>query len=130
MIKPIKSCWCGAIAEGDTDQCATHNAEDRKAARQEKKFKTATKVKVVTEKRAGELREFAKLKKEYLEAYMCCEVEGCNERSVDVHHQKGREGELLLDINFFMAVCRWHHIEITEHSKEAIKKGYSKSRTI
>ena len=41
-----------------------------------------------------------------------CEYEGCESREVEVHHKKGRSGKLIYDTNFFMAVCRKHHIFI------------------
>lgn len=127
-MKQIKHCWCGTMAEGNTDQCATHNAMDRKAERQASKMQVVKQPKKVSEKRAPQLQEYFKLKKEYLALYPVCEVEDCNIKAVDIHHQRGREGERLLDTNYFMSVCRGHHIELTEHSKEAIAKGYSVER--
>lgn len=129
MIKQIKSCWCGTIAEGDTEQCATHNALDRKNERLSKKVSIVRQVQKVTLKRAGQNQEYMKLRAEYLALYPVCEVEDCHLKAVEIHHQKGRENERLLDTNYFMAVCHKHHNEMTEHSKAAIEKGYSVSRT-
>lgn len=128
-MKTIKHCWCGTIAEGNTDQCASHNAADRKAARSEMKAQVVKPIKKISEKRSGEMAEYMKLKKEYLALYPVCEVEECNIKAVDIHHQRGREGARLLDTNFFMAVCRGHHGEFTEHSRKAINEGYSELRT-
>ena len=125
----IKECWCGAMVEGRTEQCATHNALDRKNARQEMKAQVVKPVKKVSEKRSGEMAEYLKLKREYLALYPVCEVEECNIKAIDIHHQRGREGARLLDTNFFMSVCRAHHNEFTEHSKKAIESGYSELRT-
>ena len=130
MIREIKHCWCGAIAEGNTDQCGTHNALDRKQARQINKMQVVKPVKKVTEKRAAQNREYLNLRKEYLCLYPVCEVEDCHLKAVEIHHQKGRENEKLLDTNYFMAVCHAHHAHFTEHSNEAIEKGYSIKRTI
>lgn len=113
------------MCEGATDQCATHNAEDRKAERQSKKVKVVVPIKKVTAKRAAQNVEYLKLRKEYLALYPVCEVPECNIKAVDIHHQKGKENDLLLDTNYFMSVCRGHHIQFTEHSKDAIEKGYS-----
>jgi hypothetical protein len=129
MIRQIKYCWCGTIAEGNTEQCATHNAEDRKAERQANKVKVVASPNKVSPKRAGQVAEYVKLKREYMALYPVCEVPECNLRSVEIHHQRGKEGERLTDINYFMAVCRPHHDEFTEHSKQAIKDGHSVSRT-
>jgi hypothetical protein len=129
MIREIKHCWCGAMAEGSTDQCATHNSEDRKQARQANKTKVVSQVQKITPKRAAENVQYLKLRREYLTLYPVCEVPECNLKASEIHHQKGRENERLLDTNFFMAVCHVHHQEFTENSKEAIEKGYSKLRT-
>jgi hypothetical protein len=129
MMREIKYCWCGVIAEGRTEQCASHNNEDRRAERQSKKVQQVRQVQKVTAKRAGELQEYYKLRAEYLALYPACEVPECNLKTVEIHHQKGRENGRLLDTNFFMAVCHAHHVEFTEHSKEAIAAGHSKLRT-
>lgn len=100
--------------------------EDRKAERTQ--AKVVKPIKKVSDKRAGQNAEYLKLRREYLTLYPMCEVEECQEKSCDIHHQRGREGERLLDTNYFMAVCRDHHIFYTEHSKEAIEKGISVSR--
>jgi hypothetical protein len=110
--------------------CASCNAAARKAERQSRNMKVATPISKVSQKRAGEMAEYIKLKKEYISLYPVCEVEECNLKAVDIHHQRGREGERLLDTNFFMSVCRKHHTEFTEHSSAAKKDGYSFNRTV
>lgn len=129
-MRTIKHCWCGAMAEGNTEQCASHNAEDRKQARQANKTKVVTQVQKITPKRAAENVQYLKLRREYLGLYSVCEVPECNLKAVEIHHQRGRENDRLLDTNFFMAVCHAHHAEFTEHSRDAIDKGFSKSRTV
>lgn len=119
---------CNNICEGNSLHCASHNYHIRKAEREAKKVKIVRPVNKVSEKRAGQNAQYMKLRNEYLALYPMCEVEDCDQRSQDVHHQRGKEGERLLDTNFFMAVCRNHHIYYTEHSKEAIEKGISVSR--
>lgn len=128
-MRPIKHCWCGAMAEGNTDQCATHNAEDRKSERAAKKTKVIRQIQKTTPKRAGEMQEYYKLRAEYLALYPVCEVEECNLKAVEIHHQRGRENDRLLDTNYFMAVCHAHHKEMTEHSKKAIEDGHSVIRS-
>lgn len=108
--------------------CASCNAAIRKGERNASKSKVVKPVSKVSEKRAGQLNEYAKLRKEYLELYPICEVTECHNRATEIHHQRGREGERLLDTNFFMAICPDHHREYTDNSKEAINKGYSKER--
>jgi len=130
MIRSIKHCPCGNIAEGNTDYCASCNSFARRQERQATKSQIVKPVKKVTEKRAAQNREYLTLRKQYLELYPVCEVEDCHLKATEIHHQRGRENERLLDTNYFMAVCHKHHGEITEHSKEAEEKGYSVKRTI
>lgn len=44
--------------------------------------------------------------------------------SVDVHHKKGKIGELFFDTRFFMAVCRGHHEAIGREPAWAKKHGF------
>lgn len=129
-MNPIGTCACGNRCEGSTDSCASCNAAARKAVRQSKRVTIVSPSKKITAKRAAQTVEYTKLRREYLALYPVCEVPECNIKAVDIHHQRGRENDLLLDTNYFMAVCRGHHIEFTEHSKDAIEKGYSHPRTI
>lgn len=116
------------VENQDTGECASCGAARRKAERQAKKVTVAKPINKVSPKRAVQNAEFAKLKRQYLELYPVCEEEGCQCLSVDVHHQGGKEGERLLDVNFFIALCRDHHNYYTENSREAIEKGISVSR--
>jgi hypothetical protein len=52
---------------------------------------------------------------------------GCQYEATEVHHTKGR-GIFYLVVETWLAVCRKCHDRITEHSKEAIAMGLSKSR--
>ena len=108
--------------------CYTCEHEKRKAKKNASKVKVVKPIRKVADKRAGQLREYSKLRKEYLLLYPVCEVEDCNERSTEIHHQRGKEGERLLDTNLFFAVCHTHHVFYTEHSKEAIELGVSLPR--
>ena len=77
-----------------------------------------------SERRTKEEREYSKLRKEFLETKMICEVEGCSNQSCDVHHKKHRSGSLYLDVTYFMAVCRDCHTYIHENPDESYEKGY------
>jgi hypothetical protein len=48
--------------------------------------------------------------------------------ATDIHHMKGRENDLLLDINYWLPVCRSCHRKITDDSAWAIRNGYSYKR--
>lgn len=115
---------------GGLDICDSHRNALRKAERESRKpVKLNARIKPVAPKRAAELAEYSKLKAQYIAIHQICEVVGCNRQAVDIHHQKGRENDLLLDTNFWMAICREHHIYYTENSKEAIEQGISHLRT-
>lgn len=121
---------CGSDKIEANDRCASCNHALRKAERNARKVTIVKPVAKMAPKRAGQHQEYMKLRKDYLALYPICEVEECQNKSSEIHHQAGREGERLLDTNFFMAVCREHHRYYTEHSAEAISKGYSFKRTI
>lgn len=99
----------------------------------------------VSTKRAKELREYAKLRKQFLIVHPYCEwyiMENnltekmgpvyINEariivpvpRSIEVHHKNGRYGSRLNDTNDWLAVSREGHNWIHSHPKEARAKGY------
>lgn len=117
------------VENRETGLCASCGAAMRKAERQSKKVKIVSPVKKITQKRAAQTVEYTKLRREYLEAYPACEVEECNNKSKEIHHKKGREEELLTDVDNFMAVCPSCHHKITVDSEWAIEKGYSYKRT-
>lgn len=121
---------CGNEKIEANGRCASCSHAIRKAERQASKVKVVSRIKPVAPKRAVQLQEYAKLRREYLALYPVCEVEECHNPSTEIHHQRGKENEKLLDTNYFMAVCRDHHTYYTEHSKEAIEKGISLKRTI
>lgn len=79
-------------------------------------------------KRAKQEREYANLRKVYLFTHPTCEVIGCGCEATEVHHKKGRVGDLLTDERFFLAVCRSHHNYIELHPIEAKEQGYSLNR--
>lgn len=48
--------------------------------------------------------------------------------ATEVHHKKGRVGDLFLDIRYWLAVSRAGHIKIEADPEWAIKNGYSIKR--
>jgi hypothetical protein len=101
----------------------------RKAERRAAMVNVVKPIKKVSTKRAGQNKEYLKLNREYLALYPVCEVVECNNWSSEIHHQKGRENELLLDTDYFMAVCKSCHKKITIDSAWAISQGYSVLRS-
>ena len=82
-------------------------------------------------KRAKQEREYLKIRKSFLLSSQGCQAslpKICTRQVTDVHHMKGRIGNLLTDPTYFLAVCRPCHNWIEEHPKEAKELGYSISR--
>lgn len=126
-------CHCGNISENrDTGECASCGAARRKAERMTVKDKQP--ISKVSESRERDLKQYAILKKKFMLRKWCA-YHGKPCLPVDIHHQMGRVGfaddkeiPLLLDVRYWIPVCREAHNWITEHSKEAIEQGYSFSR--
>lgn len=66
----------------------------------------------------------------YISGHPNCEAQlnGCTLESTDIHHQKGKIGKLLIDMNFFVALCRSCHSYLEVHPKEAKELGFSLNR--
>ena len=77
-------------------------------------------------KRAKQMREYKKIRDKYLEDKPLCER--CGSISNQVHHQKGRIGDLLTDNRYFLSVCEECHRHIEDHPRESREKGFTISR--
>ncbi len=92
----------------------------------------------VSSKRAAQLKEYTKLRKEFMAANPICKV-WLDENppsaehwtrvpeiaaSTDIHHRKSRIGKMLLDTRYWMAVSRTAHQRIHQFPKWAREKGY------
>jgi len=125
-------CHCGNISENrDTGECASCGSARRKAERMQVKEKKP--INKVSEKRKPQLKEYAALREKFL-LNKWCAVHGRNCIPTDLHHAKGRIGvnedglPMLLDVRYFVAVCREAHKMIEENPEYAKEKGYSFSR--
>lgn len=80
-----------------------------------------------SEKRKKQTALYLKKRRTFMDQNTCCQakLKGCTGRSTELHHRKGRLGELIYDERYFLAVCRSCHGIITEHSKLALEKGLS-----
>lgn len=74
-------------------------------------------------KKGTKHRKYLKASKKFLTKKPTCEVCGVNP-STEVHHKKGRMGDLLLDEEFWLAVCTDDHIQIHARPAWAYEKGY------
>ena len=77
----------------------------------------------VSIKRAAQLKDYAKLRKKFLEENPLCEV--CKDaNAIEIHHSAGRTGRLLNDETHFVAVCRSCHNWIHENIQQAREAGW------
>lgn len=101
---------CENPCEGTLWICATHNAQKRKAERDAKKVKIVKPIKKVSESRAKELTEYPKLKRQYLEFKMHCEIrlEGCTRSATEIHHVS-LSASNFLNTNTWLGSCPTCH---------------------
>ena len=85
-------------------------------------------IRQVSRKQAQRIRKYKDVKYKYLEEKPYCEC-GCGRRSSQIHHKKGRLGDLLIDTRFFMAVSNFCHRRIEDNPSLAYARGWSLSRT-
>jgi hypothetical protein len=138
MIRAIKDCACGKRCEGNTDQCASCNALDRKSAKVKASDnntsinKMSTKTANVNSRYLSRLRTWKRGKK--------CQATFQHECSsvIECHHMCGRSADsfwdedaenngivLTLDERLWMPLCPDAHRYVTKNSKWACENGYS-----
>lgn len=125
----MKTCTypeCDKLTEGNTDYCGTHNRELRKSSQAKAKVKKP--VNKVSDKQHTRIAEYVVVRDNYLRLNPWCEMHGKPCRAIEVHHAKGKTGDLLTNTKFFMGVCRDAHLWIHANPNEAIRDGYSFSR--
>jgi hypothetical protein len=127
-------CHCGKIVENkDLGLCASCAHELRKAERQTLKEKKP--INKVSDKRGSELKQYAAIRQKFL-LNKWCQLHGRNCIPSEIHHAKGRVGvnenglPMLLDVRYFVPLCREAHKFIEENPKFAKDNGYSESRII
>lgn len=119
-------CDCGNFVEGVTKKCGSCNREDRKNS--EVKIKKQNKrIKQTSNKRTRENKIYAINGPKYLEKNPYCEC-GCGKPSQQIHHKKGRTGDLFLNEKYWMAVYSECHTDIENNPEWAIEMGYSLKR--
>lgn len=83
------------------------------------------KIKHFSDKKLSELKIYREVRDKYLQEHPYCEVEGCGNKTTNLHHKAGRVGNLLYDVRYFMACCSdCHPKRIHENPKWAREKGY------
>lgn len=81
-------------------------------------------IRKVSLKRAAQMREYRKLRREYLAAYpecLACVLRGKQKpgRAVDIHHRRGRAGRMLLAREWWVTICRDCHDWVGRNPVEA-----------
>jgi len=82
-------------------------------------------------KRVKQEMEYLKQRKVFLAKHSMCQAhlpQVCTKISTDVHHMKGRIGELLLDQTHWLSVCRACHYWIEMRPEAAKALGFSSDR--
>ncbi len=90
------------------------------------KQRSKSKIKPISDKRAEQLKVYSEKRKEFLkkvENKFCAVFPHL--LATEVHHKKGKIGELLNDTRYWLAVSRVGHIKIEEQPKWAYEKGFS-----
>lgn len=69
------------------------------------------------------LQEYWKLAARFLADHPHCKKTGCKKPSKDVHHTRGRAGELLLDWRLWLPLCREDHDWVRDNPAAARSAG-------
>lgn len=80
----------------------------------------------LSKKHASNLREYKKIRDNFMIENPNCER--CGNEATDVHHKKGKIGNDLIDVRYFLSVCRSCHYWIECNPKEAKELGFSLNR--
>jgi hypothetical protein len=88
--------------------------------------KKAKPIKKESDKRRKQNKEYLKIRAQFLKDNPKCAVTG--KEATEVHHKKGRTGNLLTDVRYFLPVSREAHQKIELNPDWAKEQGYSLSR--
>ena len=85
-------------------------------------LKRGGRLRLVSKKRAKQNKAYSIYRNLYLNNHTACEI--CGGKACEIHHKKGRFGERLNDMQYFMAVCRGCHHWIHTNPQIAYAKDY------
>jgi hypothetical protein len=89
------------------------------------KKKKPKRIPAFSDKKLEQHKEYRILRDKYLSEHPICEVHDCNKPTTNLHHKKGRIGDLLCNVNYFMACCSTCHPQrIHENPKWAREHNY------
>lgn len=80
-------------------------------------------LRAVSAKRATEQRRYLKLRAEFLKIHSCCAVYPYL-NATEVHHRRGRRGNLLCDVRFWLPVSKSGHETIHHSPLVARERGW------
>jgi hypothetical protein len=105
-------------------QCWMQHYEERTPNISQAKPKTRSR------QRAQEEVQYSKLRRAFLTEHPNCQARlpGCSLRATQIHHKKGRTGDLYLDINFWLASCDNCHRIIEREVEGSKESGFSEDR--
>lgn len=102
--------------------------ESEKVAKSTVPRAKSKRIKPVSDKQAERLKEYRIIRDKFIQDNPTCMYPECSKQATDLHHAKGRVGNLLTDIKWFKSLCREHHIFIEENPTLAKEMGLSFSR--
>ena len=74
-------------------------------------------------KRAKQTADYLRIRHQWLKVHDVCEAPMCQGKATEIHHKRGRIGELLCDTRHWVALCSHCHRWIHEHPKAARDAG-------
>lgn len=89
-------------------------------------------IKLKSSKQNARDRKYKVIRDKWIVEHSICEMmitSECQYNATDVHHSKGKIGNLYFDTKWFKAGCRICHNYVETHVEEAIQKGLTFSRT-
>jgi hypothetical protein len=132
VIRICKSEGCENLCEGNTDQCATHNHMDRKAAREALKEKKVYQIPKISKKLAREQRKYSGpggTREQHLSEHPICQLklQVCTGKATQIHHS-ARRGKNLNNKETFLSACAECHdfVEFRMSAAECREKGFLK----
>lgn len=84
-------------------------------------------IKPISDKEKERRKLYKKAKAEYKDVVKVCERCG-TDKSLELHHRKGRDGGLLWDKRYFCLLCSDCHRHVHANPEESYKEGYLLSR--
>lgn len=132
----VDGCGRKCVNQG-SGLCDTHERAAKADAKQSSsKNPVGHSVKKVSDKRADLHKRYLELREKWLFGKTCAVFP--RNKATEVHHKKGRNGyadkwaqdnnvPLLIDVRFWLPVCRTGHVMITNKPEWAIEKGFSVS---